>query len=77
MLLDCHTRHRDNRLKINLEWKKNRYLASCFFFVKKVMFKEPPPSIMVTSNPNWSTEILWYKTGYAKKKMLSPLKRPT
>jgi hypothetical protein len=32
---------------------------------------------MVTRNPNWSTEILWYETGYAKGKILSPLKRPT
>jgi len=31
---------------------------------------------MVTTNPNWSTEILWYKTGYAKGKMLLPLKHP-
>jgi hypothetical protein len=31
---------------------------------------------MVTRNPNWSTEILWYGTGYAKRKILSPLKRP-
>jgi len=36
-----------------------------------------PPSIMVTRNPNWSIEILWDGTGYAKGKMLSPLKRPT
>ncbi|KAJ6921605.1 hypothetical protein NC652_015506 [Populus alba x Populus x berolinensis] len=26
---------------------------------KKVLFEESPPSIMVTRNPNWSTEILW------------------
>jgi hypothetical protein len=32
---------------------------------------------MVTRNSNWSTEILWYKTGYAKGKMLSPPKHPT
>jgi len=32
---------------------------------------------MVTRNPNWSTEILWYETGYTKRKMLSPLKHPT
>jgi len=40
------------------------------------LFKESPPSIMVTRNPNWSTEILWYETDYAKGKILSPLKRP-
>ena len=32
---------------------------------------------MVTRNPNWSTEILWHETGYAKGKMLSPFKCPT
>jgi hypothetical protein len=40
-----------------------------------VLFKESPPSIMVTRNPNWSTKILWYGTGYVKEKILSPLKR--
>jgi hypothetical protein len=42
-----------------------------------VLFKELPPSIMVSRNPNWSTKILWYGTGYTKGKMLSPPKRPT
>jgi hypothetical protein len=32
---------------------------------------------MVTQNPNWSIEILWYETGYAKGKILLTLKRPT
>ena len=66
-------------LKINsLElWKKNRFLASCSFRGKNVLFKQSPPSIMVTRNPNWSTEILWYGTGYVKWKILSPLKRST
>jgi len=54
--------------------KKNRFLASCSFR-KKVLFKESPPNIMVTRNPNWSTEILWYGIGYVKGKILSPLKR--
>jgi len=53
---------------------KNRYLASCSFR-KKVLFGESPPSIMVTRNPNWSTKILWFGTGYVKGKILSPLKR--
>jgi len=44
---------------------------------EKVLFKESPPSIMVTRNPNWSTEILWYGIGYVKGKILSPLKRST
>jgi hypothetical protein len=30
------------------------------------LLKESPPNIMVTRNPNWSTEILWYGAGYAK-----------
>jgi hypothetical protein len=41
--------------------KKNRFLASCSFR-ENVLFKESPPSIMITRNPNWSTEILWYET---------------
>jgi len=45
--------------------------------ISDILFKESLPTIMVTRNPNWSTEILWYGTGYAKGKMLSPLKRPT
>jgi hypothetical protein len=61
-------------LKIILElWKKNRFLASCSF-KEKVLLEESSPSIMVTKNPNWSTEILWFETGYVKGKMLSPLK---
>ena len=47
------------------------------FLGENVLFKESTPSIMITRNPNWSTEILWYKTDYAKEKMLSLLKRPT
>ena len=33
------------------------------FLWKNVSFKESSPSIMVTRNPNWSTEILWFRTG--------------
>jgi len=40
------------------------------------MFKESPPSIMATRNPNWSTKILRYEIGYIKEKILSPLKHP-
>ena len=40
------------------------------------MFKESLPSITVTRNPNWSTDILWSETGYVKGKILSLLKRP-
>jgi hypothetical protein len=42
---------------------------------KNVLFEESPPSIMVTRNPNWSTEIPWLGIGYVKGKILSPLKR--
>ena len=38
-----------------------------------ILFKESPPSIMVTRNPNWSTEILWFGTGYVKGKIDHPL----
>jgi hypothetical protein len=47
------------------------------FLGENILFKESPPSIMVTRNSNWSTEILWYGTGYAKEKMLSPPKHPS
>jgi hypothetical protein len=40
-----------------------------------VLFKESPPNIMVTRNPNWSTYILWFETSYVKRKILSPFKR--
>ena len=62
-------------LKNNLSiyGKKNRFLTSCSFR-GKVLFKESPPSIMVTRNPNWSIEILWYGTGYVKGNILSPFK---
>jgi len=70
----CRTRHRgDPQINPRL-WKKNIFLTCCSFR-KKVLFKESPPSIMVTRNPNWSTEILWFGTGYVKGKILSPLKR--
>ena len=42
---------------------------------EKVLYKESPPSITVTRNPNWSSEILWLGIGYVKGKILSPLKR--
>jgi len=42
---------------------------------ENVLSKESPPSITVTRNPNWSSEILWLGIGYVKGKILSPLKR--
>jgi hypothetical protein len=68
--------YHDDQLKNNLYWKKNRYLTSCFLG-EKLMLEELTPSLMVIRNPNWSTEILWHETGYAKEKMLSLLKCPT
>jgi hypothetical protein len=56
--------------------KKNRYLWHFVLLGKNVLFKESSPSTMVTRNPNWSTNILWYGTGYVKGKILSPLKCP-
>ena len=70
----CRTRHPGGPKKYSRLWKKNRFLASCSFR-KNVLFEESPPSIMVTRNPNWSTEILWFGTGYVKGKILAPLKR--
>jgi len=43
--------------------KKKKFLASCFFR-KNILIKELPSCIMVTRNPNWSREILWYGTGW-------------
>jgi hypothetical protein len=61
-------------LKIIQLWKENRFLASCSL-KKNILFEKSPPSIMVTRNPNWLTEILWFRTGYVKEKILSLLKR--
>jgi hypothetical protein len=59
---------------------KNIYLERTDFWHlvlsgENVLFEESPPSIMVTRNPNWSTEILWFGTSYVKGKILAPLKR--
>jgi len=69
----CRTRHRGGRLKIISLWKRTNFWHPVLWW-RTVLFKESPPSIMVTRNPNWSTEILWYGTGYVKGKILSPLK---
>jgi hypothetical protein len=69
--------HRDDQLKKYLDNGKRTYICHLVLLGEKVLFKESPPSIMVIRNPNWSTEILWYGTSYAKGKVLSPLKRPT
>ena len=47
--------------------KKNKKKRTNFWYLvfrwENVLFKESSPSIMVTRNPNWSIEILWYGTG--------------
>jgi hypothetical protein len=63
--------------KLSLDMEKETDIWHLVLLGENVLFKESPPSIMVIRNPNWSTEILWYETGYAKGKMLSPPKRPT
>jgi hypothetical protein len=69
--------HRGDRLKIITRLEKKKDIWHLVLLGENVLFKESPPSIMVTRNPNWSTEILWYGTGYTKEKMLSSPKRPT
>jgi len=63
-------------LKNLLNLWKERISGILFFDGEWSLFKESPPNIMVTRNPNWSIEILWFGTGYVKWKILSPLKRP-
>jgi len=53
---------------------KRTYFWHLVFSWGMVLFKELPPSIMVTRNPDWAVEILWYVTDYVKEKILSPLK---
>jgi hypothetical protein len=74
----CHCHTRTSRWPIKnyrLIGKKKKYLH-LVLLGEKVLFKESPPSIMVTRNPDWSTEILWYVIGYTKGNILSPLKHP-
>ena len=68
----CRTRHRGG---LKIVHGKEQISGILFFNGEWSLFKESPPSIMVTRNPNWSTEILWFGTGYVKGKILSPLKR--
>jgi hypothetical protein len=62
-------------LKIILDCRKKTDFWYLVLLGKNVLFEESPPSIMVTRNPNWSTEILWLGIDYVKRKILSPLKR--
>ena len=60
--IDCRTRHHDDLKNQNKELIFDILLLNR----KNVLFKELSHSIMVTRNPNSSTEILWYETGHAK-----------
>jgi len=71
----CRTRHRGGPQIIFLNYGKRTSFWYLVLLREKVLFKESPPSIMVTRNPNWSTEIPWLGIGYVKRKILSPLKR--
>jgi len=71
----CRTRHRVALKIFFLNYGKITDFWHLVLLRENVLFKESPPSIMVTRNPNWSTEILWYGTGYVKEKILSPFKR--
>jgi hypothetical protein len=71
--LFCRTRHSGSP-KNNLDYGKRTDFWHLVLLRENVLFKESPPSIMVTRNPNWSSEILWLGIGYVKGKILSPLK---
>jgi len=61
--------------KIIYYYGKRRDFWHLVLLRENVLFEESPPSITVTRNPNWSSEILWLGIGYVKEKILSPLKR--
>ena len=73
---DCRTRHHGGSKKLffSINYRKRTDFWHLVLLEKTVLFEESPPSIMVTRNPNWSTEILWLGIGYIKGKILSPLK---
>jgi hypothetical protein len=60
---------------IFLIYGKRTDLWHLVFLGENILSKESPPSITVTRNPNWSSEILWLGIGYVKGKILSPFKR--
>ena len=68
--------HRGDQLKNYHSIEKGTNIWHLVLLGEKVLFKESPPSIMVTRNTNWSIEILWFRTGYIKGNILSPLKHP-
>ena len=46
--------HQDIAAVLKILQGKNKFLAS-YSFRENVVFKESPPSIIITRNPNWST----------------------
>jgi hypothetical protein len=66
--------HRGDQLKNNLDWKKNRYLASC-----SLGEKWRSRHLVLWSLGTLTGQQRFYGTGtgYAKGKMLSPFKCPT
>ena len=70
----CRIQHRGGPQN-NLDCGKRTDIWHLILLRENVLFGESPPSITVTRNPNWSTEILWLGIGYVKGKILSPLKR--
>jgi len=72
--IKCRTRHCDGP-KNNPDCGKRTDIWRIVLLGKNILLEESSPSIMVTRNLNWSTEILWLGIGYVKGKILLPLKR--
>jgi len=69
-LFACRTRHHGGP-KNNLDYGEKSNFWHLVLLRENFLFKELPPSITVTRNPNWSSEILWLRIGYVKGKILS------
>jgi hypothetical protein len=65
--------HRGDQLKIITRYRKRTDIWHLVLLGENVLFKESPPSIMVTRNPNWSTEILWWDWLRKKERCYHPL----
>jgi hypothetical protein len=48
---------------LKIYFLEKEQISGILFFWKNILLKKLPLSIMVTRNPNWSTEILWFGTG--------------
>ena len=51
---------------------KKEQISDILFLGEKIQFKESPPSIMVTRNPNWSTKILMVRDWLHEKDAITP-----